>query len=483
MANDNNNTSQLVPDDDPTAELEIPTFGARDEELESDAHTYDVGDATVAVNVSDVAVSELESDLRNRMEIIGRLQHDIEQLRSKWMGLESEIRARESQTEDLNGELRSLRDAVDRKERLLRKRDAKIRNLKKEIRDRDEQHRGLIDDFESLQQSLAKAHEEDRVRATSDLSLSDLTRPELIERIKRSEEYADKMRFQLQDVIEAQGLVETERDKLRLSLSDAEHHVDELTTELQATESDRDALQDKLGSIEARHQEELRMLRFELGEAQDTVTESEQLNNQLASDLVDARNFREKLERTLGAAEEESAAQIEALQREVRKLVREAESYEQKLNTKSEAITVLLAELAKKTEQIESIGEIEDVIHDIDDRITERIDTPARAPGDRLTRLLVGTVDGQLLRFPLFKDRLTIGRTEDNDIQLKAPYISRRHAVVQTDRDVTRIIDWGSKNGVYVNSEQVTEHFLEHGDRVTIGNAQFRYEERKKRET
>ena len=101
---------------------------------------------------------------------------------------------------------------------------------------------------------------------------------------------------------------------------------------------------------------------------------------------------------------------------------------------------------------------------------------------DRVTRVLVGKIGDQLLRFPLFKDRLTIGRTSDNDIQLNAGYISRRHAVVQTDGESTRVIDWGSKNGVYVNSKPVTEHFLKNGDIVTIGNAHFRYEERPKRD-
>jgi pSer/pThr/pTyr-binding forkhead associated (FHA) protein len=45
------------------------------------------------------------------------------------------------------------------------------------------------------------------------------------------------------------------------------------------------------------------------------------------------------------------------------------------------------------------------------------------------------------------------------------------------------VIDWGSKNGVFVNSKRVTEHFLENGDTVTIGTADFRYEERPKRST
>ena len=101
---------------------------------------------------------------------------------------------------------------------------------------------------------------------------------------------------------------------------------------------------------------------------------------------------------------------------------------------------------------------------------------------DRTTRLLIGRIDDQLLRFPLFKDRLTIGRTQQNDIQLKAQYISRRHAVIETEGETTRVIDWGSKNGVYVNKKRITEHFLKSGDILTIGTAEFKYEERPKRD-
>jgi len=97
--------------------------------------------------------------------------------------------------------------------------------------------------------------------------------------------------------------------------------------------------------------------------------------------------------------------------------------------------------------------------------------------------LLVSKIGSQELRFPLFKDRLTLGRTRENDIQLKSEHISRRHAVVVIEGDVTRVIDWGSKNGVFVNSQRVKEHFLKNGDIVGVGTAEFRYEERPKRET
>ena len=75
---------------------------------------------------------------------------------------------------------------------------------------------------------------------------------------------------------------------------------------------------------------------------------------------------------------------------------------------------------------MESINQIGNVISDIDVRISEQFDeaeeaqAPAHRSADRVTRVLVGKVGEQLLRFPLFKDRLTIGRTEDNDIQLNA---------------------------------------------------------------
>ncbi len=248
--------------------------------------------------------------------------------------------------------------------------------------------------------------------------------------------------------------------------------------------SHNEKLREELDGIKEAHTEEIRVIRFELGEAQDTLAQNELVAEQLASDLVDNRSFKDELEQMLNTSEEESRSQIEKLDKQNRKLLREAAANEDKLETKSDAINCLLAELSKKTQQIDSIGEIEEVIHEIDDRMSERIDERASGKDrDRVTRLLIGSVEGQKLRFPLFKNRLTIGRTEQNDIQLKASYVSRRHAVVVTERDATRVIDWGSKNGVFVNSARISEHFLQSGDTLTIGTADFIYEERPKRDS
>jgi len=488
MANDNNNINELVADDDPTVDMEIPSFAEDDLCAEVDAKTYDTEESGDSDPSAGLTVSELQSDLRSRKETISRLQYDIEQLHAKWLGLEAEIGARESQTKQVSEELTSSHEAVARKEKLLKKRDRSIKTLKAEIRQRDDDYRQLksrLDEFTLTAGAVSSTLEDEQ----NSVLERDSERPagDLIVQLRRTEEYADVIRQQSQDLIESNSHAEREIDSLSNRLTAAARENSRVAEELVSTNSSVDKLRSSLDEIQSQHEEEIRILRFELGDAQNTVVQTEEMNSQLASDLIDTHSFKDELERMLGVAEERSSKRINQLEKEVSKVTRMADAYEQKLTTKSEAISILLAELAKRSEQIESIGEIEEVIHDIDERMSERSANSDQleqsVPGDRVSRVLIGTVDEQVLRFPLFKNRLTIGRTKDNDIQLKAAYVSRRHAVIQTDDDATRIIDWGSKNGIQVNSARVSEHILGHGDTIMIGNARFRYEERKMRES
>lgn len=475
MTNDKNNINELVSDDeDPTAELEAITFRqgqvpGEDSLHESDENTYDVADRA-------------SGDAKT----IGKLQYDIEQLRSKWLGLDAEIKARAELTDKLTAELDELRETVARKNKLLKSRDTNIKALKTEIRERDNRHRQVTNE---LTAELERARR--TTREVPEPPKSSATRVEIADdhdRLARAEAYADSLRRKFQDILVAHEDLENDRRRMQGALSETMAQNRRLSDELAASKQDNAALEEKLVALADKHAEDIRILRFELGEAQETVAQTEVLNCQLASDLVDTRGFKEELERMLCDTDEKSQARIEQLETELLHVTRRAQDLEEKLEARSDAINVLLAELARKSEQVESINEIGEVISDIDDRISERFEVADAARGaspknyDRVTRVLVGKIGDQLLRFPLFKDRLTIGRTSDNDIQLNAGYISRRHAVVQTDGESTRVIDWGSKNGVYVNSKQVTEHFLKNGDIVTIGNAHFRYEERPKRD-
>ena len=101
MANDNNKINDLVgtSEDDPTSELESMTDERRSapgyyDEAESDEDTFDFDRLEDAGELTGKSVAALKSDIKARNESISRLQFDIEQLRSRWTGLEKEIRAR-----------------------------------------------------------------------------------------------------------------------------------------------------------------------------------------------------------------------------------------------------------------------------------------------------------------------------------------------------------------------------------------------------
>ena len=485
MANNNNNNQLVAEDDDPTVELELQ--GIREAILEGDAKTLDTEHRKSGEENARPSVAELQSTLKKSNETIELLQFDFEKVHSKWVGLESEVKAREQQTESLNAKLATTEEAVSRKDRLIKKRDRKIKLLKAEIRQRDDEQRRLADRFENQQTSL-----HDALRKTEDVIPpmswdKDFPESELHVRLERMTDYADSMRQQLQDLMEAHSASEREIDHLSSALESAARKNVDLAEDNAQSEAEAETLREKLASIEARHAEEIRTLRFELTEAQNTAVEVETMNGELASTLVDAQEFKVELEKMLTHSAKQSDSRINALKKEVSKLERHAKSLERKLASKSEAITVLLGELARKPDAKEDSLDIEEIVQSEVD--LEQADPEATTGSnktvnpDRMSRVLIGAVGDQILRFPLFKDKLTIGRTKDNDIQLDAAYISRRHAIVETADSKVRIIDWGSKNGVHVNSQRIDEHQLSHGDKIVIGNARFRYEEHKKKDS
>lgn len=489
MATDNKTINGSVDiDDDPTSELEAVTFRPDEPfgeklERESDADTFDFTD--MAQRTGGGTAAESRSDLDSRTTKIQRLQYDLEQLRAKWQGLEAEIKVRESVTTKLNEDINGYRSELQRKDALLKKRKRSIKSLKAEIRQRDELHRETLS---KLQDELAAVRlEPPSPPMPLDTSGFSPAENELATRLDQTREYADALRRKFQDLMLRHEATSGERDVLAGDLQQSLDREKRRAAELATANGEIARLAGELDSIDGVHQEELRLLRFELGEAQDTVVQTEELNGQLASDLVDTRNFKAQLERMLSESEEQAGDRIEKLEKQLQTAHTTIQDLEQKMAAKSEAINVLLAELAKRQEQLESKADAADSIEDIDVPIPDQFDdaSPAAASTerDRVTRVLVGKIDEQLVRFPLFKDRLTIGRTSNNDIQLNAAYISRRHAVVLTEGDTTRVIDWGSKNGVFVNGKRITEHFLASGDIMAIGNAKFRYEERPKRQS
>jgi predicted component of type VI protein secretion system len=77
--------------------------------------------------------------------------------------------------------------------------------------------------------------------------------------------------------------------------------------------------------------------------------------------------------------------------------------------------------------------------------------------------------------FQLRKERMTIGRKPDNDIQIDNLAVSGKHALIITILDDSFLEDLGSTNGTYVNGKLIKKHALRDGDIVGIGKHELKY--------
>lgn len=89
---------------------------------------------------------------------------------------------------------------------------------------------------------------------------------------------------------------------------------------------------------------------------------------------------------------------------------------------------------------------------------------------------LILSMDGLVLKeIPLDKERLTIGRKPNNDIQIDNLAISGQHALITTILNDAFLEDRNSTNGTYVNGQPVKKHVLQSNDVIELGKYRLRY--------
>ena len=86
--------------------------------------------------------------------------------------------------------------------------------------------------------------------------------------------------------------------------------------------------------------------------------------------------------------------------------------------------------------------------------------------------LILREEDGPLRQWVIEKTEILLGRSEECDIVLPARAVSRQHArIVQTAAGYF-VRDLGSKNGTFVNGQEVkSDYALQDGDEIQIGLA------------
>ncbi|HTT07307.1 MAG TPA: FHA domain-containing protein [Gammaproteobacteria bacterium] len=90
----------------------------------------------------------------------------------------------------------------------------------------------------------------------------------------------------------------------------------------------------------------------------------------------------------------------------------------------------------------------------------------------KLILSLNGVVQGE---YQLSKERTTLGRKPDNDIQVDNLAVSGKHALIITILDDSFLEDLGSTNGTYVNGKLIKKHALRDGDVIGLGKHELKY--------
>jgi len=99
----------------------------------------------------------------------------------------------------------------------------------------------------------------------------------------------------------------------------------------------------------------------------------------------------------------------------------------------------------------------------------------AAASPARVSRVLVFLDHDTPIKYPIYKNVMTIGRSEQADIQINSDFISRVHARLVSTENSVILEDVDSKNGIKVNSKLTNRHALRHGDVIGLGKLRFTF--------
>jgi len=92
-----------------------------------------------------------------------------------------------------------------------------------------------------------------------------------------------------------------------------------------------------------------------------------------------------------------------------------------------------------------------------------------------MAEIIVRFDDKVIERVVTEKKRISIGRTNDNDIVLENRGVSRKHAMIEFNNNAAVIMDNESLNGTFVNNRKISEEILRDDDVITIGKYSLVY--------
>ena len=89
-------------------------------------------------------------------------------------------------------------------------------------------------------------------------------------------------------------------------------------------------------------------------------------------------------------------------------------------------------------------------------------------------KIKTGSSEGKIVE--LHGNLITVGRNSENGLQLDDGTVSSFHATLTKDDGDYVLTDQQTRNGTFVNGQQITEKRLRHGDELLLGGIMLLYE-------
>jgi predicted nucleic acid-binding Zn-ribbon protein len=444
---DPDNTDKL-----PVLDLEAAEYAGQDDPLDSTGTWVQVDVATAGlrqeIEQRDAAIAELTTLLRQKSFALSRTEKDVEQARAELMR-SSQAAGRD--TSGLERRLKELEREYVTISALHDERRVAIAGLEdalSDAREREHQLEARIAELAGRQQATMAAHELDLAR------LAD-TQQKLAQAARESPRSAGRQEQQrLEDrSVALQGELDAAREELaevKTALGWQYGQVRELRASLAERNARIESLLEKLRSREARRRYAADMCR-----AAAPGTDAAALGQRIR-----------ELEAAVAAAQTLDRQEGEALA-----------SPDEPTMAGDDRQGLLLR-----------ISELEAGIDRRDARIAQLESGPdasGRSPGDVdagtagepvPARFLVRLDEGSGLVHELSRRRISIGRTPDNDLQIRESHISRTHAFLRLGPESTILEDAASRNGVFVNERRIRRELLKDGDIVILGKSRYRFQ-------
>lgn len=412
---------------------------------EDKARLIELGTRKDAVEATNQRLATKVQDLENYIE--GR--------RDKWSSLNNELEIRKARIGELEASIASSTKRLDEREAEIESLEQRIIELERLRSEAEGRYQERESSYREMQARLTEhATEIGSLRAAANEKDGGARLAEAVE--KHQEEIG----------------------ALEQSMAEKEQTIKSLETELASTK----ALNEHM---EGRSTDE----RERIGEMQRELAELGAERDRLSREFSETKEAMETLAQKLADAEASVEAHSEESARQQKKIA----DLEADLAKRSEVIRAFdrhAKRLSAIKQNLHSIPEDQIQAQPADAKTTElsspddeREDAAQSNPIDSLPPLkrMIVPLDADSsdhAEYSLSKPIVTIGRAKTSDIRILDAVVSRTHAKLTTDKEITMIEDMGSKNGILVNSRPVDRAVLHHGDVISLGaNHDFRYVE------